>query len=189
MIEAVKSVLPLRVYLAEHGAEFVRDKARCLFHEDRTPSASLYRGKDGYERLKCFGCGKDVDLIGAAQELHGLDFNAALKHLEDRAGLSMQTPADIRAAEKARRERERKAELVRAFREWEQQMVDDISAVLRAYRRLRAARTDFSEAELMSLAGLQGVVDYLSYIYEEVFCKADDGPKYALFKEDMGYAG
>lgn len=23
----------------------------------------------------------------------------------------------------------------------------------------------------------------------EVFCKAADGPKYALFKEDMGYAG
>lgn len=189
-IEAVKNALSLRVYLAEHGAEFVRDKARCPFHDDKTPSASLYRGRDGYERLKCFGCGKDVDLIGAAQELHNLDFKGALRVLADRAGIkTAQTTAERQAAEKAREEQERKAEAVRAFRRWEQETANDIAEVLRRYRYYQSTyKGPFTESELQELARLQTQVDYLEYIYEDVLCKKDDLPKYELFKEDMGYA-
>lgn len=179
MIEAaeIKGLISLRAYLAEHGAVFIRDKARCLFHEDRTPSASLYRGKDGYERLRCFGCGADVDLIGAAQEIHGLDFKGAIKMLADRAGISThRTPADAQA----RMERERKQELLKIFRAWEQTQVNEISAVLRAFRSMKArAKT---QAELITLAEVQGEMDALEDRYE-IFCRKDDCPKFELYQE------
>lgn len=182
LIAAIKSALPLRAYLAEHGAEFVRDKARCLFHEDKTPSASLYRGKDGYERLKCFGCGMDVDVIGAAQELHGLAFKAALRFLTDRAGIKpARTQAEKVAAEGARRD------IVKAFRRWEMETVNDIVEVLRRYRHLKSTRNNFTEAELQTLARRQAEIDELEYHYE-ILCVRDDSEKYELFKETMDYA-
>lgn len=186
IVEAIKSAIPLKTYLAEHGAEFVRNKACCPFHEERTPSGSLYSGQDGHERYKCFGCGIDVDVIGAAQEFYGLDFKGALSTLADRVGLKLegQTSTAARAAQMEHEERRR---LIGAFRAWEQQAVDDISAVLRAYRHMRVLKTAFTEAELIALAELQGEMDILKFYYE-ILCKRDDEAKYLLFREVMSYA-
>jgi hypothetical protein len=82
--------------------------------------------------------------------------------------------------------KERKA-LVSAFREWEAERRDEIAEVLRRYRHKKATRTDFTEAELQILAELQGEIDYLEYVYEEILCSKDDHEKYLLFREDMGY--
>ena len=94
MIEAVKSAIPLRAYLAEHGIEGKGKVYHCIGrgHEDRNPSGWTYKGRDGYERFRCGSCGLDVDVIGAAQELHGLDLKGALRLLADRAGISTRRP-------------------------------------------------------------------------------------------------
>ncbi|MGH2810908.1 MAG: CHC2 zinc finger domain-containing protein [Actinomycetota bacterium] len=44
--------------LERHGVTVRRRMALCPFHEDRIPSLSLFTGKDGRERWKCWsGCG------------------------------------------------------------------------------------------------------------------------------------
>lgn len=47
--------------------------AVCLLHEDRTPSLSLYRGKDGRERWKCHGCDRGGDALDLEAALSGRD--------------------------------------------------------------------------------------------------------------------
>lgn len=183
-IEAVKAHNPLREAIEAAGVHLERDKGLCPFHPDKHPSLSI-KG----ERWKCWSCGEGGDVLNFTAKYYGLDFKGALKLLADRAGIKpARTQAEKVAAEGARRERERKAGLVKAFRQWERKTANTIAEGLRRYRRLKATRNDFTEAELISLAELQGDIDYLEYIYEEVFCKKDDAAKYELFKEEMGYA-
>lgn len=178
VIEVVKSAWSFEAVFRDAGFTLVRGKAPCPFHEDKTPSFSV-KGERGRCWAGCF----NGDVIDFTAKYHGLNFQDALKLLADRAGIRRQTSTEARAAQ---REREKRQELLRAFMAWEQKMVNDISAVLRAYRRLMVTRTDYTETELIILAGLQGQIDYLDACYE-VFCSKDDEAKYELYKEDQGY--
>ena len=182
MIEAVKAHSPLRSEIQAAGVHLERDKGLCPFHPDKHPSLSV-KG----ERWKCWGCGEGGDVIDFTAKYHGIDTKAAIRLLADRAGIKpASTQAERIAAERARQERERKAELVRAFRAWEQSEVNRISSLLRAFHSMAArART---EDELISLAEVQGEVDRLEHIYFEVFCKKDDAAKFELYRETV-YAG
>jgi hypothetical protein len=55
-------------------------KARCLWHEERTPSMQYYPQTN---TLKCFGCGKFADIIDVVQEVHKVDFRTALTILKN----------------------------------------------------------------------------------------------------------
>lgn len=184
IVEAVKAALLLETVIAESGVHLRHGKALCPFHDDRNPSFSV-KGA----RWICFaGCGSG-DLVDFASKFYGLDTKGAIRLLADRAGITpARTQAERIAAAEARREREEKKRLMAAFRAWEQNTVNEIAAVLRAFNRLRTVRTDFSEAELVELARLQGNIDILGYHYS-VLCGKDDREKYELFKEDLGYAG
>jgi len=173
MIEAVKAHSPLRAEIEAAGVHLERDKGLCPFHPDKHPSFSI-KG----ERWKCFVCNEGGDVIDFTAKYYGLDTKGALSLLADRAGIKRQAPTEARAAQ---RERERKQELLRAFREWEQTTVNEISAVLRAFRSMQSkART---EAELQSMAEAQVEVDYLEYIYEDILCRSNDEPKFRLYQE------
>lgn len=180
VIEAVKSHNPIRAALNIAGIRLVKDKGLCPFHTDKHPSLSI-KG----ERWKCWGCGEGGDVIDFTAKYYRLDTKDALKLLADRAGIRpANTQAERAAAEKARKERENKLVLLKAFRVWEQREVDDISAILRRYRRLIASRTTFTEAELVDLARLQGNIDILEYQYG-IFCGTDDEAKFELYTEAM----
>lgn len=49
-------------------------KCCCPFHNDRSPSLSIYSGG---KRWYCFGCGKGGDVIDFVRELHQIEFRAA----------------------------------------------------------------------------------------------------------------
>jgi DNA primase len=68
-------------------------KARCPFHNERTPSFSISPDRGLYY---CFGCGAKGDIFTFVQEFEGVDFNGALKILADRAGIKL-TSRDRRA--------------------------------------------------------------------------------------------
>lgn len=72
-----------------------RFKARCPFHNERTPSFVVSRDRQQYH---CFGCGKHGNTIGFLCEHEGLSFVEALRKLADRAGirLPVATEADNR---------------------------------------------------------------------------------------------
>lgn len=180
MIEAVKAHNPIRAALEAAGIRLLKGKGLCPFHQDKHPSLSIKN-----ERWRCWGCGAGGDVIDFTAKYYGLDIKGAIRFLADRAGITKQTSVEAKAA---LREREKKQELLKAFRTWEQNEVDEISAILRRYLRLIASRTTFTEAELVGLAALQGNIDVLEYYYG-ILCRADDKAKFELYMEAMSDAG
>lgn len=61
-------------------------KARCPFHNEKTPSFFVSVDRGTYY---CFGCGASGDIFTFVEEFEGLDFKGALKMLADRAGVPL----------------------------------------------------------------------------------------------------
>jgi DNA primase len=61
-------------------------KCRCPFHAEKTPSFMVTREKQVWH---CFGCGRGGDAIAFVQEIEGMDFPEALRHLAARAGVEL----------------------------------------------------------------------------------------------------
>ena len=54
--------------LNHHGFRVRGRMARCPFHDDRDPSLSLFRGRDGKQRWKCHAC----NIYGDALDLEAM---------------------------------------------------------------------------------------------------------------------
>lgn len=61
-------------------------KARCPFHNEKTPSFMVSRDRGTWH---CFGCGRGGDQFSFVQEYEGMDFPEALRHLAKRAGVQL----------------------------------------------------------------------------------------------------
>ncbi|MCC7004694.1 DNA primase, partial [Candidatus Nomurabacteria bacterium] len=61
-------------------------KAKCPFHNEKTPSFFISPDRGTYY---CFGCGAKGDIFSFVQEFEGIDFLGALKILADRAGVTL----------------------------------------------------------------------------------------------------
>ncbi len=61
-------------------------KAKCPFHNERTPSFFVSPARGSYY---CFGCGAKGDIFSFVQEFEGLDFVGALRVLASRAGITL----------------------------------------------------------------------------------------------------
>jgi DNA primase len=61
-------------------------KARCPFHNEKTPSFYISPERGGFY---CFGCGAKGDIFNFVEQFEGLDFMGALKVLADRAGVDL----------------------------------------------------------------------------------------------------
>lgn len=64
------------VKLKADGAEF---RGLCPFHDEKTPSFTLYQADKW--RYQCFGCGAQGDIIDFAMDYHGITFTRASKLL------------------------------------------------------------------------------------------------------------
>lgn len=72
------------VKLEKAGSNY---KAKCPFHNERTPSFFVSPGRGYYY---CFGCGAKGDIFTFVQEFEGLDFLGALKVLAEKAGVVLE---------------------------------------------------------------------------------------------------
>ncbi len=79
IVDIIGEFVPLKKF----GKEY---KARCPFHEERTPSFCVVPEKGFY---KCFGCGKSGDVFSFVMERLGLDFVEAVKYVAARSGVEV----------------------------------------------------------------------------------------------------
>jgi len=61
-------------------------RARCPFHNEKTPSFNISPDRNLYY---CFGCGARGDIFTFVEEFEGVDFIGALKFLADKAGIEL----------------------------------------------------------------------------------------------------
>lgn len=92
---SIVDVVSSYVKLERSGIYF---KARCPFHNEKTPSFMLSPARNTYH---CFGCGKGGDIFSFVQDIEGLDFPGALRLLAERAGVSLDARAKRDGGEKA----------------------------------------------------------------------------------------
>jgi len=81
--------------------------AVCPFHQEKTPSMSVDRGRGLYH---CFGCGEGGDVFSFVQKTQGVEFPDALEMLARKAGITLERDPD---AAKKRGRREAAVEAVR----------------------------------------------------------------------------
>lgn len=95
-VEQIKERIPIEELIGSYlklkkaGKSF---KARCPFHNEKTPSFFVSPERGGYY---CFGCGAKGDIFSFVEQFEGLDFRGALKVLAERAGVKIEqdTKAD-----------------------------------------------------------------------------------------------
>lgn len=81
---SISDVLGSYIKLEKAGANY---KARCPFHNEKTPSFFLSSSRNTYY---CFGCGAKGDIFTFVQEFEGLDFVGTLHLLAERAGIEIE---------------------------------------------------------------------------------------------------
>jgi DNA primase len=53
----------------------------CPFHDDKTPSLTIFFDNTGIQRFKCFGCGETGDAIDWLRKIQHIDFRTAVGQL------------------------------------------------------------------------------------------------------------
>ncbi|MFA6430079.1 MAG: DNA primase [Candidatus Paceibacterota bacterium] len=87
---SIEEVVGSYLKLEKAGNNF---KARCPFHNEKTPSFFVSPDRGSYY---CFGCGNKGDIFSFVQEFEGIDFVGSLKILAERAGVELEkNPAKI----------------------------------------------------------------------------------------------
>jgi DNA primase len=97
----ITEVIGQYVKIEKAGSNY---KARCPFHNEKTPSFFISPERNSYY---CFGCHAKGDIFTFIQEFEGLDFYGALKVLSEKAGIPL-----VRENLKAVGERERQYEIL-----------------------------------------------------------------------------
>ncbi|MBP6883755.1 MAG: DNA primase [Candidatus Pacebacteria bacterium] len=92
----IEDVVSSYIKLEKSGASF---KARCPFHNEKTPSFYVSPDRGSYY---CFGCSSKGDIFSFVEEFEGLDFRGALKLLAARAGVPLENYNKEEESEKDR---------------------------------------------------------------------------------------
>ncbi len=79
----IAEVVGAYIKIEKTGANY---KARCPFHNEKTPSFFISPARNNYY---CFGCGAKGDIFTFVEEFEKIDFLGALKILAEKAGVEL----------------------------------------------------------------------------------------------------
>jgi len=82
---SIVDVISSYIQVDQSGKNF---KARCPFHNEKTPSFFISGDRGTYY---CFGCGEKGDIFSFVEKFEGIDFFGSLKMLAERAGVTLET--------------------------------------------------------------------------------------------------
>ena len=103
---SIEDVVSSYIKLEKTGTNL---KARCPFHNEKTPSFFVSPDRGSYY---CFGCNASGDIFTFVEEFEGLDFRGALKLLAGKAGIPL--------GEYSKEDREKESEKERLLRAMEE---------------------------------------------------------------------
>jgi DNA primase len=138
LVALISEFVPLR----RQGTRFV---GLCPFHQERTPSFGVSRGKNFYF---CFGCQASGDAISFLRHVEALSFMEAVERLAERSGIEIPRIDDPAQAAmlKARAHRERLAEIMHvAAAFFEEQLRGPQAGLARAEIAERGIRPDVAQ--------------------------------------------
>ena len=126
------------ITLKKSGREF---KARCPFHEERTPSFYVVPAKGFY---KCFGCGKSGSVFDFVMEQQGMDFVEAVKYVAGKSGVEVRETRGMKPEEDPNRHF---YEITAFAQSWfrEQFLDERVGAPARAYLEGRGIGLEIAE--------------------------------------------
>ena len=93
---SIEDVVSSYIKLEKAGSNL---KAKCPFHNEKTPSFFISPDRGTYY---CFGCSASGDIFSFVEEFEGLDFKGALTLLASRAGVQLGNYSKESASEKDR---------------------------------------------------------------------------------------
>ena len=79
----IEDIISTYVTLRKHGST---SKGLCPFHNEKTPSFTVYNDTQSFY---CFGCGAGGDAVTFLKKIENLDYIDAVKLLAQRVGLQM----------------------------------------------------------------------------------------------------
>jgi len=183
VIATIKERVTIESVLGDVGVTLSRGRAGCPLCGSTNRTAFSVRG----ERWICFVCGERGDAIDLYANLHGLDTRTAIKHLAQRAGIRQGTlsPSERQALKKARRERERRAALLKALDEWTKKQRNTIAPLIRGARRMLARGISHREALELGAEFFDSFA-YLEHVHDDVLARDDRAAHLQLYKDEAG---
>ena len=142
-------------------------KACCPFHQDKTPSFTVYEDSN---RFICFGCGERGDAIDFIMKLRNLTFKEALAYLR--------IDSKYKPPRKDPRTNNRQKQLAE-FRKWEKDLYNELATENRAINRVFIIIQTIEEAERYAL--LYHRLPIIEYRLE-VLAYGGDEEKFTLFQ-------
>lgn len=129
-VEEIKSKLSIEEVIGSYikvdqaGSNY---KAKCPFHNEKTPSFFISPERGSYY---CFGCSAKGDIFTFVEQFEGTDFKGALKILADRAGVVLSYDKPSPEALARRNEREALYDIMEAAAKFYEKQIEVSTAAL-----------------------------------------------------------